>query len=61
MLDKNVVALENMPLDFEQEPEKQFIQNLTFFKLLKDDQITALMNNSKSVNLTKNLKQTLQV
>lgn len=54
MLDKNVVALENMPLDFEQEPEKQFIQNLTFFKLLKDDQITALMNNSKSVKLRKN-------
>lgn len=53
MLDKHVVALENLPLDFQQEPEKQFIQNLPFFRLLKEEQIGALMSRAKTVKLAK--------
>lgn len=53
ILDSHVMQVEAIPLDFKAEPQKQFIQNLPFFKLLKEEQIPALLNESTIVKLKK--------
>lgn len=53
ILDSHVMQVEAIPLDFKAEPQKQFIQNLPFFKLLKEEQIPTLLNESTIVKLKK--------
>ena len=53
ILDTQLLKLENISLDFKEEPYKHFIKNLPFFKLLNQDQIESILEKSVLIKLKK--------